>query len=367
VTGSENVNDTSDVCDAFKVPEADCDTDTVGAVASRVTGLDDGDVDDGPELPDRSRAPLAPNVGTIVPSEQPETVTVREAPLPDTANEQPVAVPEFEKSAGSTPVTGSENVMVYTTDADDDTDDADTNDVTLGPDASPRRRTPRHSDPFSVRTHCSTSLPVVTTRPMMMHSSPADLGVNDSGTDAFVGRHIKPFGVCVQRRLPDAPMTTRPSFRHESPDLNVPVAPPDGATGAGPESLDAPRHCNPRAVRVHCSTSSCVTTTRPSIRHVSPSLLGVNDSGTDAVVGRHRKPLAVRSQRRLPDDVTTTRPSFRHVSPARRPTNADTGDSTNVTPAVNITATNSTTRRDNESERFTRFLRLMAIESDAMV
>jgi len=327
VTVSETVNDTNDVCDAFNVPEADCETDTVGAVASRVTGLDDGDVDDGPELPDKSRAPLAPNVGTIVPSEQPDTVTVRDAPLPDTANEQPVAVPELEKSAGSTPVTGSENVIVYVTEADDDTDDDDTNDVTLGPDASPRNRTPRHSDPVAVRTHCNTSLPVVTTRPMMMHSSPAVLGVSDSGTDAFVGRHTKPFGVCVQRRLPDAPMTTRPSFRHESPDLNVPVAPPDGATGAGPESLDSPRHCNPRAVRVHCRTSSCVTTTRPSIRHVSPSLLGVNDSGTDAVVGRHRKPLAVRSQRRLPDEVTTTRPSFKHVSPARRPTNADTGDS----------------------------------------
>ena len=83
-----------------------------GIEAGQVVVLGDGDVDDGPELPDRSRAPLAPNVGTIVPSEQPETVTVREAPLPDTANEQPVAVPEFEKSAGSTPVTGSENVMV---------------------------------------------------------------------------------------------------------------------------------------------------------------------------------------------------------------------------------------------------------------
>ena len=217
VTVSETVKVTTDDWDAFSVPAPERTTETVGAVASRVTCVVDVFAEDGPGLPDKSRAPFAANAGTIVPSEQPETVTVREAPLPDTANEQPVAEPEFEKSAGSTPVTGSENVIVYTTDADDDTDDADTNDVTLGPEASPRRRTLRHSDPAAVRTHCNTSLPVVTMRPMMMHSSPSVLGVNDSGTDAFVGRQRKPLAVRSQRRLLNDVTTTRPSFEHVSP------------------------------------------------------------------------------------------------------------------------------------------------------
>jgi len=85
------------------------------------------DADDGPVLPAKSLAPPDANRGMIVPVEQPDTVTVRDDPeSAPGANVQPVAVPVFVKSPAATPVTDSENVIVYATDdalVGDDTDD----------------------------------------------------------------------------------------------------------------------------------------------------------------------------------------------------------------------------------------------------
>ena len=86
------------------------------------------DADDGPVLPAELVAPPDANCGMIVPSDsQPDTVTVRDDPeSAPGANVQPVAVPVFVKSPAATPVTDSENVIVYATDdalVGDDTDD----------------------------------------------------------------------------------------------------------------------------------------------------------------------------------------------------------------------------------------------------
>ena len=85
---------------------------TVGLVVSRVIVDVEVAADDGPVMLDPLVAPLAAKRGCTVPSPQPDTVSVREADdasVPG-SNEQPVAVPAFEKSPESTPVTASENV-----------------------------------------------------------------------------------------------------------------------------------------------------------------------------------------------------------------------------------------------------------------
>ena len=73
--------------------------------------------DDGPVFPAVSVAPLAANRGVTVPALQFVIVTVRDEPesVPG-ANVQPVAVPAFEKSPASTPVTLSEKLNVYVND-----------------------------------------------------------------------------------------------------------------------------------------------------------------------------------------------------------------------------------------------------------
>ncbi len=86
---------------------------TVGLVVSRVMVDVDVAADDGPVMLDPLVAPFTAKRGCTVPSLQPDTVSVREADdvsVPG-LNEQPVAVPAFEKSPASTPVTASENVM----------------------------------------------------------------------------------------------------------------------------------------------------------------------------------------------------------------------------------------------------------------
>jgi len=113
VTSSENVS-------VYSIDEAFVGDDwvvvnpaTLGAVVSRVMVLDAVVADDGPVLPAVSVPPSAANRGMIVPSEHPDTRTVRVVPESEPgANEQPVAVPAFEKSPASTPVTPSENVKV---------------------------------------------------------------------------------------------------------------------------------------------------------------------------------------------------------------------------------------------------------------
>ena len=95
---------------------ADVNPMTVGAVVSRVIVSVAVAADAGPVLPAVSVPPSAANCGMIVPAEQPDTVTVYEVPEPDTANEQPVAVPVLEKSPNVTPLTDLENVMVYSID-----------------------------------------------------------------------------------------------------------------------------------------------------------------------------------------------------------------------------------------------------------
>ena len=90
---------------------------TVGAVTSRVI-VEPSATAAGPVLPAASVAPLAANLGMIVPSPQPVIVTVRDAPASALdANTHDVAVPVFEKSPTATPVTASENVSVYSIDA----------------------------------------------------------------------------------------------------------------------------------------------------------------------------------------------------------------------------------------------------------
>jgi len=110
---------------------------TVGAVVSRVIVSVAVAADVGPVLPAVSVPPSAANRGMIVPAEQPDTVTVYEAPEPDTANEQPVAVPVLLKSPDATPVTDLENVSEYSTDvAFVGVDSVEVNPVTPGTDVS---------------------------------------------------------------------------------------------------------------------------------------------------------------------------------------------------------------------------------------
>ena len=91
--------------------------DTVGAVRSMVIVAPVA-AEAGPVLPAASAAALTARRGMTVPSEQPVIVTVRE--LPESASgpkAHDVAVPVFEKSPAATPVTASENVSVYDSDA----------------------------------------------------------------------------------------------------------------------------------------------------------------------------------------------------------------------------------------------------------
>ena len=90
---------------------------TVGAVRSIVI-VAPVEAEAGPVLPAASETALTARRGMTVPSEQPVTVTVRE--LPESASRakvHDVAVPVFEKSPAATPVTDSENVSVYDSDA----------------------------------------------------------------------------------------------------------------------------------------------------------------------------------------------------------------------------------------------------------
>ena len=85
----------------------------VGAVRSIVIVVLDVAAEAGPALPAASLAPPKANSGMTVPSEQLLTVTVRDVPESVPGEyEQPVAVPELEKSPAATPVTDSENVRV---------------------------------------------------------------------------------------------------------------------------------------------------------------------------------------------------------------------------------------------------------------
>lgn len=86
----------------------------MGAVVSRVIVVVAVAAEAGPVFPAVSVAPFMANWGINVPWLHEVIVTVRVVPesVPG-ANEHPVAVPVFEKSAGATPVTLSENVKVY--------------------------------------------------------------------------------------------------------------------------------------------------------------------------------------------------------------------------------------------------------------
>lgn len=85
----------------------------VAGAASLVIVLVAVDTEPGPVLPAKSAAPFMANRGMIVPTEQLDTVTVRDEPVSAPgANAQPVAVPVFVKSPAATPVTDSENVIV---------------------------------------------------------------------------------------------------------------------------------------------------------------------------------------------------------------------------------------------------------------
>ena len=67
----------------------------------------------GPVLPAESAAEEAASLSTTVPSEQEETVTVKDEPeAAEGVNKQPVAVPALEKSAAVKPETASEKVRV---------------------------------------------------------------------------------------------------------------------------------------------------------------------------------------------------------------------------------------------------------------
>ena len=92
---------------------AEVNDETLGAVRSTVIVVVAVAADAGPVLVAVSLAPSAAKRGITVPSEQPDTVTVRDEPvsLPG-AKLQPVAVPVFTKSPAATPVTDSENVSV---------------------------------------------------------------------------------------------------------------------------------------------------------------------------------------------------------------------------------------------------------------
>jgi len=85
----------------------------VGGASSLVMVLVAVDAEPGPVLLAKSVAPLTANRGVMVPTEQFDTVTVRDEPVSAPgANVQPVAVPVFVKSPAATPVTDSENVIV---------------------------------------------------------------------------------------------------------------------------------------------------------------------------------------------------------------------------------------------------------------
>jgi hypothetical protein len=86
----------------------------VGPVESRVIVVDAVAAEEGPTFPAVSIAPFAAKRGMIVPSPQPETVTVRLDPesVPG-LNTHDKAVPVFEKSPDATSVTDSENCSVY--------------------------------------------------------------------------------------------------------------------------------------------------------------------------------------------------------------------------------------------------------------
>ena len=92
---------------------AEVNDETLGGVVSRVIVVVAVAADEGPVLDTASVAPSAAKRGITVPSEQPDTVTVRDEPesLPG-AKLQPVAVPVFMKSPAATPVTDSEKVSV---------------------------------------------------------------------------------------------------------------------------------------------------------------------------------------------------------------------------------------------------------------
>ena len=90
----------------------------VGAVRSIVTN--DASLSAvGPVLPAVSVTPLAYRRATTVPLEQLATVTVIELPeVADGVKTQPVAVPVLAKSADSIPLTDSEKVSVYDSEAE---------------------------------------------------------------------------------------------------------------------------------------------------------------------------------------------------------------------------------------------------------
>jgi hypothetical protein len=117
VTDSENVS-VYEIDDALVGVDVTAVSAAVGAVRSIVIVVLDVEAEAGPVLPAASVAPPDANTGITVPSPQLVIVTVRDVPesVPG-ENEQPDAVPEFEKSPAATPVTDSENVTVYENDA----------------------------------------------------------------------------------------------------------------------------------------------------------------------------------------------------------------------------------------------------------
>ena len=81
---------------------------------SRVIVVPEVDAELGPVLPTPSVAPLMANLGMMVPGPQPVIVTVLRVlavSVPGSKTHVP-AVPVFEKSADSMPVTASEKVIV---------------------------------------------------------------------------------------------------------------------------------------------------------------------------------------------------------------------------------------------------------------
>ena len=84
----------------------------MGAVRSTVTEEAE-EAEEGPLLAAVSLTELAANLSTTVPSEQEAAVTVIDEPeAAEGVNEQPVAVPVFEKPAEVRPVIASEKVRV---------------------------------------------------------------------------------------------------------------------------------------------------------------------------------------------------------------------------------------------------------------
>ena len=88
--------------------------DIVGAVVSRVIVTDEVAAAAGPVELSAAVAPFSLKTGTTVPSPvaHPDTVRVYVLPVPVTANEQPVSVPELLKSSAATSVTAESNVTV---------------------------------------------------------------------------------------------------------------------------------------------------------------------------------------------------------------------------------------------------------------